>query len=154
MLAEKIGVPYNISCWRTDLPIRSLVVDDSPIMRVLLVRLLSEYGDCDQAKDGDEAVLKFARGAEENRPYDLICLDLNLPQTDGLRVLRSIREKEQLQQAPRAKVLNISAENDSGVVRHAVQLGADGYLVKPVTIEALADRVAVLFPEAARNAEF
>jgi two-component system chemotaxis response regulator CheY len=122
-------------------------------MRVLLMRLLSEYGDCDQARDGDEAILNFTREAGENRPYDLICLDLNLPQTDGLRVLRSIREKEQQQQGPRARVLIISSENDSGVVRHAVQLGADGYLVKPVTIEALADRVAVFFPEAAREAE-
>ena len=134
------------------MPIRSLVVDDSPIIRTLLGRLLSEYGDCDQAKDGQEAILSFNRVASEQRPYDLICLDINLPQMDGMAVLKSIRANElEHKSAPRVKVLIISAENDSGVVRNAVQLGADGYLVKPITKEALADRITDLFPERLAN---
>lgn len=123
-------------------------MDDSPIIRTLLGRLLSEYGDCDQARDGQEAILSFNHVATGQQPYDLICLDLNLPRMDGMAVLKNIRAQELEQKlAPRAKVLIISAEDDSSVVRSAIQLGADGYLVKPITKEALADRIANLFPE-------
>jgi len=126
---------------------RSLVADDSPIVRILLKRILSQYGDCDEAKDGSEAVTFFVRRVDERNPHDLICLDLQMPGIDGIKVLEMIRQKEKDQQLKRSRVLVITAEADIGRVQSAVELGADGYLVKPISQQMLADRLAALLPE-------
>ncbi|HUI57578.1 MAG TPA: response regulator [Bryobacteraceae bacterium] len=126
---------------------RSLVADDSPIVRILLKRMLSQYGDCDEARDGREAVIAFMRRVDEKNPYDLICLDLQMPVVDGIKVLETIRQAEKEQQLKRARVLVVTAEADIGRVKSAVELGADGYLVKPISHQTLADRLAALVPE-------
>jgi len=125
---------------------RSLVADDNPIIRALLKRLLSQYGDCDQAKDGRQAIQAFVRATKGEQPYDLICLDLCMPEFDGITVLEAIRNAEQ--ESPsgrRVRILIVTAEDDPEAIRCAVHSGADGYLVKPIERQALADHVARFF---------
>jgi|SRR5579859_2672733 len=77
------------------MPIRSLVVDDAKVTRLILEQILSGYGECGVAKSGRETLQSFTHALDEDRPYDLICLDLGLPDFGGLDVLMKIREIEE-----------------------------------------------------------
>jgi len=102
--------------------LRVLVVEDFVEFRRAVCTLLQAKGDfqIEQASDGPEAVLK----AEELQP-DLILLDIGLPKLNGLEVARRAHEI-----APSAKILFVSVESDTDLVREALSLGA-GYVHKP-----------------------
>jgi two-component system, chemotaxis family, chemotaxis protein CheY len=117
---------------------RSLVVDDSPTIRILVQHILSAYGQCDVAQNGQEAMDAQNRGLSDGRPYDLICLDLGLPYFDGIAVLSRIRADEAQRQLPvKARIIVITASREPGRVQKAIELGADGCLLKPVVAEQL-----------------
>ncbi len=108
----------------TDATIRILVVDDHPMVREGLRSMLDG--------DGVEVVAEAATGAEavrfaaEQHP-DIVLLDLELPDMDGLAVLRRIREVD-----ARLPVLVVTMHQDVGLVRRAVKAGATGYVLKGV----------------------
>ena len=89
---------------------RSMIVDDDEMGRMMLATLLEEYGPCDQAENGQEALDKFDRATAEGNPYDLICLDIVMPVMDGSEALRQLRERDRLQRK-RTRVFMISACN-------------------------------------------
>ncbi len=62
---------------------RSLVVDDELISRMLLQKLLAPLGECHIAVNGKEAIEAFLLADETRQPYDLICLDIMMPGIDG-----------------------------------------------------------------------
>jgi DNA-binding NarL/FixJ family response regulator len=110
-------------------PIRVLVVDDHPMVREGLRSMLST--------DGIEVAGEAARGAEavslagELAP-DLVLLDLELPDVDGLSVLGHLRETP-----PELPVLVVTMHQDPELVRRAVQAGAAGYVLKGVDRQEL-----------------
>jgi two-component system chemotaxis response regulator CheY len=117
--------------------VRTLIVDDSPIIRLLLQRLLISYGECESAKDGQEAIDAYTRHLSADPPFDLVCLDLGLPKIDGMEVLEKIREIEAKNGWPvrsRVLVITASTELSQGEV---MRQGADGYLLKPIDNERL-----------------
>jgi two-component system chemotaxis response regulator CheY len=121
------------------MPIRSLVVDDAKVTQLILERILSGYGDCRVAKSGKEAVLAFTQALDEDRSYDLICLDMGLPDFGGLDVLGKIREIEHERgtlEDRRVRVIAITADSDIETVRAFTQLG-DGYILKPINRESV-----------------
>ena len=73
---------------------RILIVEDEFITRKIVQSILSSYGECDIAVDGEEAVQAFTMAWESNKPYDLICMDILMPNKDGHQALKEIREKE------------------------------------------------------------
>jgi len=73
---------------------RSLVVEDEPYQSMLMEKLLEPFGEVSSVCDGDSAVQEFRRALHENRPYDLICLDIMMPGMDGHQTLREIRKIE------------------------------------------------------------
>jgi len=115
---------------------RVLVVEDDLTSRLLLQKLLSPYGECDVAINGQEAIDAFKLAWKENRPYDLICLDIMMPDVDGQQALKEIREAEKdmgLDKASEAKVIMITALGDpKNVVEAYYKGGATSYLVKPI----------------------
>jgi two-component system chemotaxis response regulator CheY len=116
----------------------SLVVDDSPIIQILLQHILAPYGKCDVAQNGQEAIDAHSRSLADGRPYDLICLDLGLPYFDGLTVLSKIRAAEAQRQLPgKARIVVVTATREPGRVQKASELGADACLLKPVVAEEL-----------------
>jgi two-component system chemotaxis response regulator CheY len=115
---------------------RILIVEDDLASRRLLKTLLSKYGDCDIAVNGEEAVESFRLALEEGAPYDLICLDIMMPVMDGQQALQRIRsmEKERnIRFGREVKVLMTTALDDVGNVNEAFFKGeATSYVVKPL----------------------
>lgn len=115
---------------------RILIVEDDSIARKMMIKLLSDYGDCDIAVDGEEAVRAFRMGLTEKQPYDLILMDIMMPQMDGQEALLKIREMETnmgIRGSAEVKVIMVTALGDPRTVVHSYYKGgATAYLVKPV----------------------
>jgi len=116
---------------------RSLIVDDDGIGRLMLVTFLEEFGPCDQAENGKQALELIDLAEEQNSPYNLICLDIIMPVMDGTATLQGIRERD-AKKAKRTKVLMISACSSPQDIENAFFEGdCDDYIVKPFLREAV-----------------
>jgi len=121
-----------------------LIVEDDFAGRRLLKRYLSDYGECDIAVDGDEAVEAFRQAMEENEPYDLICLDIMMPNMDGRDALKAIRQIENehgIRGLDGAKVIMTTALGDSRNVIGSFREGCEAYIVKPVEKKKLLEEM-------------
>jgi two-component system chemotaxis response regulator CheY len=120
---------------------RVLIVEDEFTSRKLLWALLADFGDCDTARDGVECVEMFRRAITEKNPYDLVCMDIMMPNMDGHQALKEIRAIEQeqgVQPADEIKVVMVTALNDpKTVVKAYYKGGASAYLTKPIEVESL-----------------
>lgn len=113
---------------------RTLIVEDVHFLALILERILEPYSKIDYAQNGGIAIEKYTKAFTKGRAYDLICLDLLLPEIDGFEVLRSIRQFEDdfnLPPEKRAKVVVISTFNDRKTVTKARKAGCDSYIAKP-----------------------
>ena len=120
---------------------RALVVDDSMLMRKMIDDVLIDDGweIVGEAANGQEAVEKF----EQLRP-DAVTLDIVMPGTDGLYALDHI-----LQLDPDAKLVVISALNQTKLISDAVRKGAHDFIVKPFMPEQLKETMASCLGETA-----
>ena len=117
---------------------RILVVVDEPDLVAALARGLKREGYAvDTATSGEEALAKASWN-----PYDLVCLDLNMPDLDGLEVCDSLRTSSFQGITPR--VLMLTARDTIEDRIQGLDVGADDYLVKPFSFEELAARVRSL----------
>ncbi len=114
---------------------RILVVDDHPVNRLFAVRLLEKLGfkDIVAADNGAQAV----RLADEGG-FDLILMDCQMPQMDGLEATRRIRENERSRGLPHKPVIAVTAHAMSGDRENCLQAGMDDYISKPISPPALA----------------
>lgn len=114
---------------------RFLIVDDDPVSRETLREILTPHGQCDVASDGQEA-LRAVRAAMDDRfPYDLVCLDILMPNTGGHDALRNIRRLEAergLAGSDGVKVIMTTAVRDSRHCLQAFREGCESYLAKPI----------------------
>jgi len=78
----------------------------------------------------------------ESQPFDFVITDWNMPNMDGLTLLRKIRSSEKLKHLP---VLMITAEAKKENIIAAAQAGASGYIVKPFTAAVLAEKLDRIF---------
>ncbi len=114
---------------------RALIVEDDNTCRVVLNRILTGYGECVMTDDGAAALDMFREAHNDGEPFDLICLDIQLPDVDGHAVLHGIREFEDglgLQGTRGTKVIMVTALRDAQNVLGAFRTGCEGYVVKPV----------------------
>ena len=117
---------------------RILVVDDEPDLVTALERGLKREGYAvDTATSGEEALAKASWNS-----YDLVCLDLNMPDLDGLEVCDSLRSSSFQGITPR--VLMLTARDTIEDRIRGLDVGADDYLVKPFSFDELAARVRSL----------
>jgi two-component system KDP operon response regulator KdpE len=118
-----------------------LVIEDDAQIRRVLIASLEAYGyEIHTAETGQHGL----QLAERHRP-DLIILDLGLPDTDGLDLIRSLRS------GPRQEILVLTARSAEDVKLRALDLGADDYLSKPFGLYELLARVRVALRRARRN---
>ncbi len=119
---------------------KSLVADDVLVIRKLIHRALEKHGVCDEAVSGKETVAMFINANRKEDPYDLICLDILMPNKDGLQVLKDIRQYENQNDIPeskRVKVLMTTSLHETNIVNQAIENGCDGYLTKPILLDKL-----------------
>ncbi len=118
--------------------LKILVVEDELASRKLLTRMMEDYGQCDNAVDGIEGVRMFEESILNDDKYDLICMDIMMPEMDGQEALKKIREienKHSVLPKDEAKVIMTTALSDPKTVVEAYYKGgATYYLVKPISI--------------------
>jgi two-component system, chemotaxis family, chemotaxis protein CheY len=115
-----------------------LIVDDSLFMRTSIQTALNatgRYSVVGQAANGNDAVEK----ALQLQP-DIITMDNILPDMIGVDIVKELRREE-----VRSKIIMISAVGQDSIIEECLASGADHYLVKPFTSEALLERVDGLF---------
>ncbi len=114
---------------------KSLVVEDDLISRTVLKEMLKTFGAVNSVTNGFEALTDVENALTAGNHYDLICLDIMMPEMDGQTVLKKIRALEEQSALPgdsSAKILMTSALNDFDHIRNSYANLCDGYLVKPI----------------------
>jgi two-component system chemotaxis response regulator CheY len=124
---------------------RILVVEDNLVNRKVLGGMLKKHGHCDFASDGSEGLFQFLIALEEGEPYDLIFLDILMPNMDGRKLLRLIRLYEQersIRGLDGVKVIMTTCLDDSGNVLGSFREGCEAYLTKPILREKFEEVVS------------
>jgi CheY-like chemotaxis protein len=112
-------------------PLKVLVAEDNLVNQKVVLRLLSRLGcEADVVADG-QAVLD----ALDRKPYDLILMDLSMPEMDGITATRLIIQ--QFHPSIRPRIIALTASDDEADRELCLRVGMDDYLAKPVRLEAL-----------------
>jgi two-component system chemotaxis response regulator CheY len=117
-----------------------LIVEDDFTSRLLLQELLKTYGNSHMAVNGLEALKVCEALIKEDKQYDLICLDIMMPELDGQTALKEIRSLEDaagFDSSKRATIVMTTALGDVKTVMGAYYELCDGYLVKPFSKDLL-----------------
>ncbi len=127
-----------------DKNMKILVVDDFPTMRRIVRNLIKELGyiNVDEAEDGMAALARLRGGG-----YDFVVSDWNMPNLDGLSMLKEIRADAALSHLP---VLMVTAESKKENIIAAAQAGASGYVVKPFTAATLDEKLNKIIEKMAK----
>jgi len=107
--------------------------------------MLSRYAACSVAVNGQEALAMFQQGHEAHTPFDLIMMDIMMPEINGLQVVQAIRENEavmNLSLPQRVKIIMTTALDDPRTVIKALfESDANSYLTKPITVQKISDEL-------------
>ena len=124
-------------------PPRILLVDDEQSIQTLLTYPLRKEGyDVVSALDGQEALERFREGS-----FDLVVLDLMLPQVDGFEVCRQLRARSGV------PIIMLTARADEFDTVLGLELGADDYITKPFSMREFRSRVKAVLRRAERAAD-
>jgi two-component system chemotaxis response regulator CheY len=120
-----------------------LIVDDDFVNRSILNDYLSRFGAVDSAVNGKEALFAVTRSFELKSPYDLICLDIILPELNGEETLDGIRQLEKkflVNPGRRIKVFMVTIVDGAPVIERN-SLKYEAYLIKPVNLNELHEKL-------------
>jgi two-component system, chemotaxis family, chemotaxis protein CheY len=115
--------------------LRILLAEDDADSRALLQTFLCNYGECDVAVNGREAVESFRNALEHGDRYDMICMDILMPEMDGREAVRQIRafeEKNGIRSTAGTKIVMTTAVDDVNEMIRCFHELCDSYLTKPV----------------------
>lgn len=119
---------------------KSLIVEDDFTARRLLQIHLTVFGECAVAINGIEALNAVTGALSNNEPYDLVCLDINMPQMGGLETLKLIRQIEKtngISEQNCAKIIITSSNDEAECIDCARDEGCQAYLIKPIRKQEL-----------------
>ena len=117
-----------------------LIAEDDFASRKFMLRFFEKYGECDVTVDGKEAVEAYKMAVECGEPYDLICLDIMMPEMDGHQVLKTIRKIEEengVAEDDRIKIVMTTALSETRHVTKAFENGCTAYAGKPINQDKL-----------------
>ena len=114
---------------------KSLIVEDDFTSRLLMQKFLAPYGESHVAVNGNEAIEAFTQAINSDEPYQLICLDIMMPEMDGhatLKEIRAFEENKGIMVGDGVKIIMTTALGDMDNKLTAVKEFCDAYLVKPI----------------------
>lgn len=119
--------------------LRAMVVDDSRAMRMCLAKTLAESGfTVLQAANGKQALETLTR---EGEGVQLVLVDWNMPEMDGLQFVKNVRAQSAYSDM---RLIMVTTETEMEQMSKALEAGADEYLMKPFTAEAIQDKLRLL----------
>jgi len=125
---------------------RVLVVDDNESARDILENALDSLSlKVDKAPSGAEGITKVEEADNEN-PFDLVIMDWQMPEMNGIRTSEIIKKHPNLKQIP--KIIMLTAYGREEVIRQAKDAGLDAFLVKPMNPSMLLETIMEVFGEA------
>jgi len=128
---------------------RLLVVDDNVLSIEIVRRTLEPFGEVTVAEDGAVGLAAFRKASDSGVPFDIVFLDLEMPEVDGHGALQGIRDYEEannIQGLDRCLVFMHTSSADLGKVRVSFRLQADRYFIKPISSEKIQKRLQDSLP--------
>jgi two-component system chemotaxis response regulator CheY len=123
---------------------RVLTIEDDPTAQMVLKNILCKFADVTESANGEEGLQTFCAALKDGNGFDLVCLDIGLPDVQGNDLLRMLRKTEAENPAKPSVVLVMTASHEIQIVQKMITLGADGYFVKPVNRVKLVVRLREL----------
>jgi PAS domain S-box-containing protein len=121
---------------------RILVADDNKTSRTVLVKMLQSFGCfCEAMESGIEAIRSLKMAAAEGKPFDMVFLDMQMPEMSGEETLQVLKQDPSLKEIPVAILTSIGERGDA---KRLESLGCSGYLVKPVKQLQLLDVIVTI----------
>ncbi len=111
-----------------------LIVDDETISLKSMLKILKPMGDCETAQNGEEALEAFKKAWDEDKCFDFISLDIELPDIRGIEVLKKIRAMEKEKDIPKekqVKIMMVTGSRVKTVVIECIKAGCNEYVAKP-----------------------
>lgn len=119
---------------------KTLIVEDDFTSRLFLQEVLKEFGEIHLAVNGQEGLTAFQEALNQGKPYNLICLDIMMPEMSGEELLKAIREAEitsGITHDKQTKIIMTTALYDFETVMNAYSGLCDAYLCKPIRKDRL-----------------
>lgn len=126
---------------------RSLIVEDNVINCKYMQNLLKPFGDVVIAENGQVALDKYRQAMEESKRFDLVCLDVMMPEMDGqetLKRLRIMEEENGIFGLDGVKIIMTTAMDDKRTILQSFKGGCESFLIKPIDKKALVEELKKL----------
>jgi HD-like signal output (HDOD) protein/ActR/RegA family two-component response regulator len=121
-----------------------LVVDDELVSREKMKHIMSSLGECDEVSGGQDALKAFIDARSDGNHYDLITLDISMPEMDGTEVLNRIRtiEKNQaISKESQVKIFMVTASSEKDIILSCIKSGCNDYIMKPFSMETVVKKM-------------
>lgn len=119
---------------------RILIVDDDFVSRTKMHAIIEDFGECVLVENGGGAITVFKAAWEKGLPFDLMTLDIVMPDIDGMEVLQSIRKIEEEKKVPdekKIKIVMVTSQSEKEKIIECLKSGCDDYIVKPFNEETI-----------------
>jgi CheY-like chemotaxis protein len=118
-----------------------IVEDEERIRKVISIIIRNDELEIEEATDGQEALNKLEQNRTAEKKFDLIILDLMLPEVDGIKVLEKIRTDPVTEELP---VIIVSAKSKDGDILDGLKKGANYYITKPFEPQELINSLGLI----------
>jgi HD-like signal output (HDOD) protein/CheY-like chemotaxis protein len=119
---------------------RILVVDDELVSREKMKHIMSSLGECDEVANGQDALKAFSDARTEGKQYNLITLDISMPEMDGTEVLGRIRTLEKEVGIPKedqVRIMMVTGSSEKDTILTCIKAGCNDYIMKPFDMETV-----------------
>lgn len=126
---------------------KSLIVEDDYITSQVMQEILLAFGEADLAEDGFKGLELFTTALVENKKYDVIFLDIMMPELDGQEVLAQVRRIEEdydIYGLDGVKIIMTTALDDFENIKTAFKNQCEGYIVKPIEKDKIVQKISDL----------
>ena len=127
--------------------IKALIVEDVFLIERLIEHIIGPYAVCKSVQNGKDAVSLFTKEYFNGEPFNLVCLDIYLPEMDGIEVLQGIRSFEdeiRIKEDERTRILMVTSLANQNIIKKARKIGCDGYITKPFSKDQIIDELVRL----------